>query len=190
MIFRCRPGILTAAAFVLIAAALTRAQSQTQGQPPLTFGTGIEVINLTVTVTDAQGRLVPGLERDAFSVFEDGVKQELALFNKDRLPLSVVLLMDSSASMEDKVTPARAAAKRFVSTLVPEDRARVVAFNNRIDVLQDFTNDKAKLNDGIDRLLPSGATALHNAFYISIKDLQKEKQQGAGARRQAIILLS
>ena len=190
MIFRCRPGILTAAAFVLIAAALTRAQSQTQGQPPLTFGTGIEVINLTVTVTDAQGRLVPGLERDAFSVFEDGVKQELALFNKDRLPLSVVLLMDSSASMEDKVGPARAAAKRFVSTLVPEDRARVVAFNNRIDVLQDFTNDKAKLNEGIDRLLPSGATALHNAFYISIKDLQKEKQQGAGARRQAIILLS
>lgn len=190
MIFRRRPGILTATAFVLIAAALTRAQSQTQGQPPLTFGTGIEVINLTVTVTDAQGRLVPGLERDAFSVFEDGVKQELALFNKDRLPLSVVLLMDSSASMEDKVGPARAAAKRFVSTLVPEDRARVVAFNNRIDVLQDFTNDKAKLNEGIDRLLPSGATALHNAFYISIKDLQKEKQQGAGARRQAIILLS
>lgn len=189
MIFRRRPGILTATAFVLIAA-LTRAQSQTQGQPPLTFGTGIEVINLTVTVTDAQGRLVPGLERDAFSVFEDGVKQELALFNKDRLPLSVVLLMDSSASMEDKVGPARAAAKRFVSTLVPEDRARVVAFNNRIDVLQDFTNDKAKLNEGIDRLLPSGATALHNAFYISIKDLQKEKQQGAGARRQAIILLS
>lgn len=190
MILRCRPGILTAAAFVLVAAALTRAQSQTQGQPPLTFGAGIEIINLTVTVTDAQGRLVPGLERDAFSVFEDGVKQELALFNKDRLPLSVVLLMDSSASMEDKVTPARAAAKRFVSTLVPEDRARVVAFNNRIDVLQDFTNDKAKLNEGIDRLLPSGATALHNAFYISIKDLQKEKQQGAAARRQAIILLS
>ena len=92
MIFRCRPGILTAAAFVLIAAALTRAQ----GQPPLTFGTGIEVINLTVTVTDAQGRLVAGLERDAFSVFEDGVKQELALFNKDRLPLSVVLLIGAS----------------------------------------------------------------------------------------------
>ncbi len=190
MILRCRPGILTAAAFVLIAATLTRAQSRTQGQPPLTFGAGIDVINLTVTVTDAQGRLVPGLDRDAFSVFEDGVKQDLALFNKDRLPLSVVLLMDASASMEDKVTPARAAAKRFVSTLVAEDRARVVAFNNRIDVLQDFTNDKMKLNEGIDRLLPSGATALHNAFYISIKDLQKEKQQGAGARRQAIILLS
>lgn len=164
--------------------------SQTQSQGPLTFGSSIEVINLTVTVTDAQGRLVPGLDRDAFSVFEDGVKQELALFNKDRLPLSVVLLMDTSASMEDKVVVARAAAKRFVATLVPEDRARVVAFNNRIDVLQDFTNDKAALNDGIDRLKPQGSTALHNAFYISIKDLQKEKQTGQGARRQAIILLS
>jgi Ca-activated chloride channel family protein len=164
--------------------------SQTPGQPPLTFGTGIEIINLTVTVTDASGRLISGLDRDAFSVYEDGVKQELALFNKDRLPLSVVLLMDSSASMEDKVVPAKAAAKRFVATLVPADRARVVSFNNHIDVLQDFTGDKDALNAGIDRLKPSGATALHNAFYISIKELQKEKQTGAGARRQAIILLS
>jgi Ca-activated chloride channel family protein len=170
----------------LAAAAL--AQSQTQ--PPLTFGTGIEIINLTVTVTDSEGRLISGIDRDAFAVYEDGVKQELALFNRDRLPLSVVLLMDESASMEDKAVAAKAAAKRFVATLVAEDRARVVGFNNRIDVLQDFTGDKEALNAGIDRLRPSGATALHNAFYISIKDLQKEKQSGPGARRQAIILLS
>lgn len=164
--------------------------SQTRGQPPLIFPSSIEIINLTVTVTDAQGRLVPGLDRGAFSVYEDGVKQELALFNKDRLPLSVVLLMDASASMDDKIVPAKSAAKRFVSTLVPADRARVVAFNNRIDVLEDFTSDQEALNAAVDRLHPSGSTALHNAFYISIKDLQKEKQAGPLARRQAIILLS
>lgn len=188
MIFRFRTGFLISVAFLCVGAAL--AFSQTRTQPPLTFGTGIEIINLTVTVTDAQGRLIGGLDRDAFSVFEDGVKQELALFNKDRLPLSVVLLMDASASMEDKILPAKAAAKRFVGTLVPADRARVVSFNNHIDVLQDFTSDKELLNASIDRLQPQGATALHNAFYISIKELQKEKQAGAGARRQAIILLS
>lgn len=188
MILRFRTGLLISVAFICVGAAL--AFSQTQTQPPLTFGTGIEIINLTVTVTDSQGRLIAGLDRDAFSVFEDGVKQELALFNKDRLPLSVVLLMDASASMEDKVLPSRTAAKRFVATLVPADRARVVSFNNRIDVLQDFTNDKELLNAGIDRLQPQGATALHNAFYVSIKELQKEKQTGAAARRQAIILLS
>ena len=166
------------------------AVSQTQPQPPpLTFGSSIEIINLTVTVTDAQGRLVAGLDREAFSVYEDGVKQELALFSKERLPLSVVLLMDTSASMEDKIVAAKTAARRFVDTLVQEDRARVVSFNNRIDVLQDFTNDKAALDKGIERLQPSGSTALHNAFYISIKDLQKEKLAGA-LRRQAIILLS
>ena len=164
--------------------------SQIRGQPPLIFPSSIEIINLTVTVTDAQGRLVPGLDRGAFSVYEDGVKQELALFNKDRLPLSVVLLMDASASMDDKVLPAKSAAKRFVSTLVPADRARVVAFNNRIEVLEDFTNDQGALNAAVDRLHPSGSTALHNAFYISIKDLQKEKQAGPAVRRQAIILLS
>jgi len=188
LIPRLRPAALTSILLLTLLGSL--AYTQTQGQGPLTFGSSIEVINLTVTVTDAQGRLVPGLDREAFSVFEDGVKQELALFNKDRLPLSVVLLMDTSASMEDKVVAARAAAKRFVATLVPEDRARVVAFNNRIDILQDFTNDKAALNEGIDKLRPQGSTALHNAFYISIKDLQKEKQTGHGARRQAIILLS
>jgi Ca-activated chloride channel family protein len=183
-----RRGVLFSAALLFLLAAV--ALAQTQSQPPLTFGSSIEIINLTVTVTDAQGRLIPGLDRNAFSVFEDGVKQELALFNKDRLPLSVVLLMDTSASMEDKISVARSAAKRFIATLVPEDRARVVAFNNRIDILQDFTNDKTALSQGIDKLQPAGATALHNAFYISIKDLQKEKQVGAQARRQAIILLS
>jgi Ca-activated chloride channel family protein len=183
-----RRGVLVSAALSFLLAAI--ALAQTQSQPPLTFGSSIEIINLTVTVTDAQGRLIPGLNREAFSVFEDGVKQELALFNKDRLPLSVVLLMDTSASMEDKIGAARNAAKRFVATLVSEDRARVVAFNNRIDILQDFTNDKVALGEGIDKLRPAGATALHNAFYVSIKDLQKEKQAGAQARRQAIILLS
>lgn len=188
MTARLRIGLI---GFVLIscgAAGLAFSQSQTQ--PPLTFGTSIEIINLTVTVTDSQGRLISGLDRDAFAVYEDGVRQDLALFNRDRLPLSVVLLMDESASMEDKATVAKAAAKKFVSTLVPEDRARVVGFNNRIDVLQDFTGDKEALNAGIDRLSPAGATALHNAFYISIKDLQREKQAGGGARREAIILLS
>jgi Ca-activated chloride channel family protein len=186
--FHHRSGLLFLLAVSCAAGA--PAFAQTQGQPPLTFGSSVDIINLTVTVTDAQGRLVPGLDRDAFSVYEDGVKQELALFNRDRLPLSVVLLMDASASMDDKMAAAKVAAKRFVSTLVEADRARVVAFNNRIDVLQDFTSDKAALNAGIERLQPAGSTALHNAFYISIKDLQKEKQVGAGARRQAIILLS
>jgi len=184
---------LISVAFLGVGAALAFSQTPVpppQGQPPLTFGTGIEIINLTVTVTDAQGRLVGGLDRADFSVFEDGVKQDLALFNKDRLPLSVILLMDASASMEDKLLPAKIAAKRFVGTLVPVDRARVVSFNNHIDVLQDFTADKELLTAGIDKLQPQGATALHNAFYISIKELQREKQTGQGARRQAIILLS
>ena len=188
MNFRTRSGLCASAAFFFLLARFALPQTPVQ-QPPLTFGASIDIINLTVTVTDAQGRLVAGLDREAFAVYEDGAKQELALFSKERLPLSVVLLMDTSASMEDKLAAARTAAKRFVATLVPEDRARVVSFNNRIDVLQDFTNDRSALNAGIERLQPSGSTALHNAFYISIKDLQKEKQTKA-LRRQAIILLS
>ena len=128
-----------------VRAAGALAFSQTQGQPPLTFGSSVDIINLTVTVTDAQGRLVSGLDRDAFSVYEDGVKQELAIFNRDRLPLSVVLLMDASASMDEKLAGAQVAAKRFVSTLVAADRAGtaiddalafIAASNERIHAME------------------------------------------------------
>lgn len=167
-----------------------QAQSPTAQQtPPLTFGTSIDVINLTVTVTDGQGRLIGGLGKDAFAVYEDGARQDLSLFNKDRLPLSVVVLMDTSASMEEKLPAAKAAAKRFIATMADQDRTRIVQFNNRITILQDFTGDKKALESGLDQLSASGPTALHNAFYVSIKDLQKEKKAGE-LRRQAIVLLS
>lgn len=160
-----------------------------QRTPPLTFGAGIEVINLTVTVTDGQGRLIGGLDRDAFAVYEDGIRQDLSLFNRDRLPLSVVVLIDTSASMEDKLVAAKRAARRFIGTMTESDRTRIVQFNNRITILQDFTNDLKALETGIEQLQASGPTALHNAFYVSIKDLQKEKRAGE-LKRQAIVLLS
>lgn len=187
------PGVL-GAAFILAAALGGSAAPEAAAQPPrptppLTFGAGVDVINLTVTVTDPGGRLIAGLDRDAFAVYEDGVRQDLALFNRDRLPLSIVLMMDTSASMDDKLASAKGAAKRFIATMTNQDRLRIVQFNNRISVLQDFTNDHTALDAAVDQLAASGPTALHNAFYVSIKDLQKEKRAGE-LRRQAIVLLS
>jgi Ca-activated chloride channel homolog len=157
--------------------------------PSLTFGVGIEMVNLTVSVTDERNRYVTDLARKDFAVYEDGVRQDLAIFTHENLPISMVILMDTSASMDEKLPQAQAAAIRFVKTLRPQDRARVVQFSDRITVLQDFTADQAALEKAINNLRASGPTALHNALYVSLKELSKEKTRGE-LRRRAIVLLS
>ena len=159
--------------------------------PPPIFGAGIEVINLNVSVVDADGRYVTALERKDFSVFEDGLKQELSLFTHEDLPISMVLMIDASASMESdgKIEAARAAAKRFLGSLEPRDRASVMQFNDRATTLADFTNERPKLEAAIEATQPSGSTSLHNALYVALKDLSRQKKTGE-LRRLAIVLLS
>jgi Ca-activated chloride channel family protein len=171
-----------------------RLQAQTPAPPvatprPPTFEVGIEVINLTVSVTDPFNHYVTGLGDRDFAVFEDGVRQELALFTHENLPISLSLMVDTSASMDEKLPQAQAAAQRFVKTLRPQDRAQVLQFNDRATVLQDFTGEQDSLNEAIRRTAAAGPTALHNALYVALKDQGKEKK-GGELRRRAIVLLS
>ena len=152
------------------------------------FGTGIEVINLNVSVTDARGRYVTDLTKNDFAVFEDGVRQELSIFNHEDIPISLVLMIDTSASMDEKLPTARAAAIRFVGTLRPQDNAQVMQFNDRTTILQDFVADHDALDSAISRTEAAGPTALHNALYVALKELEKQKTQAL--RRRAIVLLS
>ena len=157
-------------------------------RPPV-FEAGIEVINLNVSITDARGQYVTGLTREDFAVFEDGVKQEISIFAHENLPISMVLMVDTSASMDDKLSAARTAGKRFVRTLRPQDVAQVMQFNDRATVLQDFTADHAALEEAFDHTEASGPTALHNALYVALKDLAKQKS-ARELRRRALVLLS
>ena len=156
---------------------------------PPTFEVGIEVINLNVSITDTRNRYVTDLLEKNFAVFEDGVRQELALFSHENLPISLVLMMDCSASMDEKLRVAQDAAVGFVKTLGAQDLAQVVQFNDRRTVLQDFTADHRRLEDAIRRTEASGPTALHNALYVSLKELDKQKSTRE-LRRRAIVLLS
>jgi Ca-activated chloride channel homolog len=156
---------------------------------PPTFEVGIEVINLNVSITDARNRYVTDLIDKNFAVFEDGVRQELMLFSHENLPISLVLMIDCSASMDEKLKAAQDAAAGFVRTLAPKDLAQVVQFNDRRTVLQDFTPDQNLLQEAIRRTEASGPTALHNALYVSLKELDKQKT-GRELRRRAIVLLS
>jgi Ca-activated chloride channel homolog len=185
------PAIALALLFASVAASgPLRAQAPVQPpvQPPI-FEVGIEVINLNLSVTDGRNNYVTDLMQKDFAVFEDGIRQELSLFTHENLPISLAVLIDTSASMEEKLPVARAAATRFVKTLRPQDSAMVMSFNDRSTVLQDYTNDLVALENAINRTQAAGPTALHNSLYITLKELTKQKKAGE-LRRRAVVLLS
>jgi VWFA-related protein len=182
---RRRIGLVAVAA----ALALAGGQREIRAQQP-TFGVGIEVINLNVSVTDGRNRYVTDLRQDDFSIFEDGVKQNVSLFTHENLPISLVLMLDTSASMDEKIEAAQQAGISFVSTLKDTDRAQIVQFNDRATVLQDFSSEKPLLEAAIRRTETSGPTALHNALYIALKDLEKQKAAAGELRRRAIVMLT
>jgi Ca-activated chloride channel homolog len=181
-----RPAVV--AALVLSAFPVLAQTPRATPRPP-TFGTEIEVINLNVSVTDGRGRYVTDLIAKNFAVYEDGVRQDLSLFTHENLPISLALLVDTSASMDEKLSVAQAAAIRFVKTLRPQDLAEVGQFNDRLTILQDFTSDQNALDTAIKNTHASGPTALHNALYVTLRELTKQKKAGE-LRRRAIILLS
>jgi Ca-activated chloride channel homolog len=177
-----RPAVI----LLFLAAAPTLAQAP---QRTPTFEVGIEVINLNLAVTDTRNRYVTDLTAKDFAVYEDGIRQELSLFTHENLPISMAVLIDGSASMDEKLPTAQAAATRFVKTLRPEDAAEIIQFNDRATVLQDFTSDHAQLEAAIRSTQAAGPTALHNALYIALKELGKQKKAGQ-LRRLAIVLLT
>jgi Ca-activated chloride channel family protein len=172
-----------------LATATLSAQTRQPTPRPPTFGAGIEVINLNVSVTDARSHYITDLKGSDFAVFEDGVRQELSLFTHENLPISMVLMVDASASMDEKLPMAKSAAIRFVKTLRPQDLAQVVQFNDRATVLQEFTADHGPLDAAINSLQAAGPTALHNALYVALKDLGKQNKS-TELRRRAVVLLS
>jgi Ca-activated chloride channel family protein len=174
------------------AAALAKADLFAVAQEkPQVFRAGVELVSLNVTVTDSQGRYVTDLQEADFSVFEDGAKQELTFFNRSNLPIALSLLIDSSASMEQRMENAQEAAIGFARKIREQDMAQVVDFDSRVEIKLGFTNKVSELEAAIRTTSAGGSTALHNAVYISLKELAKVKAKNPDEiRRQAIVILS
>ena len=176
---------------VLAAATLTVTVIRAQDRQKPSFRAGVEMVSLTVTVTDPSSRYVTDLDQEDFNVFEDGVRQDVTFFNKRQLPIALSLLLDSSASMEDKLDTLQQAAVNFVQRLRPVDVAQVVDFDSRVEVRQTFTSNKQALETAIHQTSAGGSTSLHNAIYISLKELKKMQVQAEqDVRRQALIVFS
>jgi Ca-activated chloride channel family protein len=153
--------------------------------------TGVDVVALNVTVTDGLNRYVTDLGQDDFLIFENGRKQDLTFFQKTSLPLALVLLLDTSASMQGNLGIAQEAAIGFARELGPEDQAAVIEFDSTVSVLQSFTNDRTAIERAIRHTEANGSTALYNAVYIALKELNKTAREVRGQpRRRALVLLS
>lgn len=155
----------------------------------LVFQSGIDLINLNVCVMDGRNRYITDLAEADFTILEDGIRQQVSLFTRQKLDLSLVIMIDTSASMEQKLPVARAAALRLVAALGPKDTAEIIQFNEHASVLEPFTSDRAALEQAIGQTRASGATGLYTALYVAMKDLARERRTGE-LRRYAIALLS
>jgi Ca-activated chloride channel homolog len=151
----------------------------------------IALVSLNVAVKDHTNRPVRELIADDFAVFEDSVSQPIVSVSPQRIPLGLALLLDTSASMDGKLGLAQLAASEFVQRMAPDDQAAVIDFDNRVQVLQPFTNNVAALQAAINRTAAGGSTALFNALYIALKDLEKVRANTPEEiRRQAIVVLT
>ena len=178
-----------AAVAVAITLAVATAVAQQPDQPA--FRTGVDLVSLNVTVTDGDNRYVTDIERESFQLYEDGALQDITFFTRTQLPIALALLMDTSASMAEKMSTAQEAAIGFAERLRDEDLASVIDFDSRVDILQGFTNSIIKLNAAIRQTSAGGSTSLYNAIYISLKELGKVGVTTVDEIRcQAIVMLS
>lgn len=143
-----------------------------------------ELVVLNVTVTDGRGNFVRKLPRGDFKVFEDGVEQTVNTFAREENPFAAAILIDTSGSMESRITLARAAAITFLGRMRPDDVASVYHFHSKVERLQDFSNGRDLPPVAYD-LRSRGLTTLNDAVIQAAKDLA-----GRPETRRAILLLS
>lgn len=178
----------------LIVAAVLGSASRSAGQEHTgralpRFGSDVDVVNLSVSVADTGRRYVTDLQKHEFTVLEDGIPQQLAVFSQQQAPVSVSILIDCSQSMQASMAMVQGAALRLVQTLRPVDSAQIVRFNQRHVVVQDYTSNQELLETGIRSIRPEGGTGLYNAVYLSLRELSRQTAEGE-MRKRAVVLLS
>lgn len=178
---------------VLLSAAATltgqqpRSEEEQQGPGNFRFKSGVELINVTATVADSNGRFVPNLRLEDFTVYEDDVQQAVTQFSAERVPVSLGILLDTSGSMAgEKIDAARSALNRFVYDLLDDqDEVFLYRFSNDVVLLQDWTTDRRSLTRALGRVSPSGGTAMYDAVVEAIPMAAAGRNQ-----KKAVVIIS
>ncbi len=142
------------------------------------------LVVLNTTITDAKGLPVSGLKQNQFKVFEDGQEQKIDFFDTEKTPFAAVVLIDTSGSMEARISMARSAAINFLDGLRPDDVTAIYNFDTKVSLVQDFSNSR-DITERIFDLKADGYTALNDAIFKAAQELAKRPE-----KRKAIIVLS
>lgn len=171
-------------AAALAVAAVTAVPAQEQ--EGFRFRSGVELVNVTATVTDEGGRFVPGLRKEDFRVYDDNDPVDVTHFSNERVPVSLGVVLDTSGSMTpDKMSRARGAIERFITLLGPEDEMFLARFANVPELVQDWTQDRRRIGRALDSLYAGGGTALYDGVADALPVAERGKN-----RKKAIVVIS
>ena len=141
-------------------------------QTPPTFKAGTQLVSLFVTVTDAQRRLVPDVLQEDFEILDNDKPQPIVFFENQNQPITVVVMLDTSGSMTGTIKLLQEAAEQFLIRIFPGDKAKVGAFNDKIQVGASFTGDRDDLIQDVKKLDYGNATRLYDALSLSLDELK------------------
>jgi len=160
---------------------------QRPDDPAFRFRSGVELINVNVTVADANGRFVPGLQQEDFSLYEDDQAVAVTHFSAERVPVSLGIALDTSGSMAgEKIREAQSALDRFLyELLAPLDEIFLYRFSNFPTLLQGWTSDRSLLTRALGRVTANGGTAMYDTVSEAIPLLQKGQHQ-----KKALVIIS
>jgi len=171
-----RPFLISACVVLAGAAALAQ---------QATFKSGTSLVAVLSTVVDGQGRLIPNLEQEEFTILDNGKPQEIAFFQNETQPFTIVVMLDFSASMTANLDLLRAATEQFILRMLPDDKGQVGAFSDKIEFSGKFTNDRDDLIGALKDLQFGNPTRLYDAIDASIDMLQD-----ATGRRKIVLVFT
>lgn len=190
-----RRAAFAASFVVLLCASLTGAQSQA---PPANSGSSQgtqtgngddirldrQLVTVHVTVSDPYGRFVTGLDQSHFEIFDDKVKQSIEFFSDSDVPITLGIIYDVSGSMQSRISRSLHALRRFVDTSHVDDEYFLVGFNQRAQLIRDFTTSGESVVNSLTLVQPQGRTALYDATYIGVE----KAKQGRHTKRALLVI--
>ena len=179
--------VATVAAAVLVLGVRPRAQQPQDARQSFRFRTAVELINVTATVIDQNGRFVPNLRQEDFRVYQDDEPQPITHFNSERVPVSLGIALDTSGSMDgEKMAAARDALDRFLYQLLdPSDEVFLYRFDSNPELIDGWTTDRRRISDELARIQPRGGTALYDTVAEAVPLAQSGKH-----RKKALVIIS
>lgn len=160
-----------------------RQPSRPQEQSPA-VKLGSNLVTIPVTVTDPYERLVTGLRKEHFELYDDKIKQDLVFFTEEDTPISIGIVFDVSGSMKEKIQRARVALRKFVETSHQDDDFFLITFNHATALAQDFTGSGDEVLARLSLVETSGRTALYDAAYLGVEKVA----QGTHLRKSVLII--